>query len=74
MKKLINRLKPKYLVKLDEIKVKYPTIFNSITKALNREVIYGDLTIMEAYNLSQFLTNSKLGIEYLNSILFEPLN
>jgi len=74
MKKLINRLKPEYLVKLVEVKIKYPRAFNNINKALSREVIYGDLTIMDAYNLSQFLTNSKLGIEYLNSILFEPLN
>tara|TARA_R110000787_G_scaffold103740_2_gene210355 strand:- start:613 stop:837 length:225 start_codon:yes stop_codon:yes gene_type:complete len=74
MKKLINRLKPEYLVKLDEVKIKYPTSFNNINKALSREVIYGDLTIMDAYNLSKFLTDSKHGIEYLNTILFEPLN
>ena len=74
MRKLINRLRPEYIVKLDEVKVKYPASFNSINKALNTEVIYGDLTISEAYNLSQFLTNSKHGIEYLNTILFEPLN
>ena len=74
MKKLINRLKPEYLVKLDEVKVKYPRVFNSINNALNTEVIYGDLTIMDAYNLSKFLTDSKHGIEYLNTILFEPLN
>ena len=74
MKKLINRLKPEYLIKLDEVKIKYPSSFNNINKALSREVIYGDLTIMDAYNLSQFLTNSKHGIEYLNTILFEPLN
>ena len=74
MKKLIDRLRPEYLIKLDEVKIKYPSSFNNINKALSREVIYGDLTIMDAYNLSQFLTNSKHGIEYLNAILFEPLN
>tara|TARA_R110001606_G_scaffold134921_1_gene271682 strand:- start:318 stop:542 length:225 start_codon:yes stop_codon:yes gene_type:complete len=74
MRKLINRLKPEYLVKLDEVKVKYPSIFNSINNALNTEVIYGDLKVMDAYNLSQFLTDSEHGIEYLNNILFEPLN
>tara|TARA_B110000240_G_scaffold175567_1_gene202860 strand:- start:93 stop:317 length:225 start_codon:yes stop_codon:yes gene_type:complete len=74
MKKLIDRLRPEYLIKLDEVKIKYPSSFNNINKALSREVIYGDLTIMDAYNLSQFLTNSKHGIEYLNTILFEPLN
>ena len=74
MKKLIDRLRPEYLIKLDEVKIKYPSSFNNINKALNTEVIYGDLTIMDAYNLSKFLTNSKHGIEYLNTILFEPVN
>mgnify|MGYP001436191886 CR=1 FL=1 len=47
MRKLIDRLKPEYKVKLAEVQSKYPAIFERTMIALNEEVIYGDLKVYE---------------------------
>tara|TARA_R110000744_G_scaffold39635_2_gene90135 strand:+ start:1047 stop:1271 length:225 start_codon:yes stop_codon:yes gene_type:complete len=73
MRKLIDRLKPEYKVKLAEVENKYPAIFERTMMALNTEVIYGDLKVYDAYNLAQFLTDYTHKIDDLNSVLFEPL-
>lgn len=74
MRKLIDRLKPEYKVKLKEVEAKYPAIFQRTMIALKSEVIYGDLRVYDAHNLAQFLTDYTHRIDDLNSVLFEPLN
>lgn len=73
MRKLINRLKPFYLAKLEEIKDIYPYAHKNISRILNTEVIYGDVKVSDAMTLTHYLTNDTVDIHSLNSELFNPL-
>ena len=72
MKKLIDRLRPEYLIKLDEVKDKHPYTYNAMVLDLTSHYVYGDLTVGSAMSLCTFLTNNSENLYSLNSEIFKP--
>jgi len=70
---LLNRLKPFYKAKLDELNNTYPYTYRRLSKVLHTEVIYGDVRVSDAMSLAHYLTNDTVDIHSLNSELFNPL-
>jgi len=73
MKILLNRLKPFYIAKLEEVKDKYPSTYRNLLEVLSKEVIYGDVKVSDAMSLAHFLTADTIDMHALNSELFNPL-
>ena len=73
MRILLNRLKPFYLAKLEEVKNEYPYTYKSLLLVLSTEVIYGDVRVSDAMSLAHYLTNDTVDMYSLNSELFNPL-
>ena len=70
---LLNRLKPFYLAKLEEVKNEYPSTYRNLLAVLSKEVIYGDVRVSDAMSLAHYLTNDTVDMYALNSELFNPL-
>ena len=73
MEILLNRLKPFYIAKLEEVKDKYPSTYRNLLDVLSTEVIYGDIKVSDAMSLAHFLTADTIDMHALNSELFNPL-
>ena len=73
MEILLNRLKPFYIAKLEEVKDKYPSTYRNLLEVLSKEVIYGDVKVSDAMSLAHFLTADTIDMHALNSELFNPL-
>ena len=73
MKILLNRLKPFYIAKLEEVKDKYPSTYRNLLEVLSKEVIYGDVKVSDAMSLAHYLTHDTVDMYALNSELFNPL-
>ena len=73
MEILLNRLKPFYIAKLEEVKDKYPSTYRNLFTVLSTEVIYGDVKVSDAMSLAHFLTNDTTDMYALNAELFKPL-
>tara|TARA_R100000655_G_C3000062_1_gene194257 strand:+ start:9287 stop:9520 length:234 start_codon:yes stop_codon:yes gene_type:complete len=67
----MKRLKPEYRVKLQLCNREYPHLLKRTIEALNEKVIYGDLKVTDAYNLSAFLTDHAVNIHDLNDVIFD---
>tara|TARA_R110000803_G_scaffold57536_1_gene115462 strand:+ start:706 stop:936 length:231 start_codon:yes stop_codon:yes gene_type:complete len=73
MEILLNRLKPFYIAKLEEVKDEHPYTYKVIIRDLTNQYIYGDLTVSSAMTLCTFLTNNSVDLYSLNSEIFNPL-
>jgi|TARA_R110001606_G_C15069191_1_gene615799 hypothetical protein len=73
MEILLNRLKPFYIAKLEEVKDKYPSTYRNLLAVLSTEVIYGDVKVSDAMSLAHFLTDDTIDMYALNTELFNPL-
>lgn len=69
----MKRMKPEYKILLDEHIKEYPNTTSRLIDALNTEVIYGDLKVIDAMVLNNYLLNNKGDLYTLNNVLFKPL-